>query len=173
MDTTRLAGQATGSPEATQERAELVQRVLPRVRRYFQRLVPLQEADDLLQETLLRLESSLVQGDYDPARSYNAWLWLKARSVWVDWCRRNGRRAAGLPEGEQPVSEDLDPSERLDAETLLRTLRARLGEEVFETFVLYHEADLSQDQVAETVGCDPKTVRKRLRQADMLLARSR
>lgn len=176
--TTHLAGRVVAHlAGADAARAALVERVLPRVRRYFQRLVGEQEADDCLQETLLLLEQSLASGGYDPARSYNAWVWLKARTVWAQWCRRRGRLPAPLPDQAEPQAASSPPAvhvaERLDAERLLLALRERLGDEVYETFLLYQEGELTQDEVAEAVGCDPKTVRKRLRQAEATLERLR
>lgn len=185
MDTTRLAGDVSGRPGRASERSHLVERILPRVRRYFARLAGQADADDLVQETLLRLEASLTSGEFEAGRSYNAWVWLKARSVWVDALRRKGRRptrslelheATDAPDSASASSDrrrgrsapDLDA--RLDAETLLAALRARVGEEVFHTFVLYHEAELTQDEVALAAGCDPKTVRRRLRLAEESLA---
>lgn len=176
--TTYLAGRVVASAVGSSAaHAQLVERVLPRVLRYFQRLVGDQEAEDCLQETLLALEQSLSAGDYDPTRSYNAWLWLKARTVWAQWCRRREKRLLSLPEGAEPTEGAPRPGEdvahRLDAEQLLAALRARLGDDVYETFLLYQEGELTQDEVAATVGCDPKTVRKRLKQAEATLERLR
>jgi len=154
---------------------ELVERISRRLLAYFTRLVGPAEAEDCLQETLVALQESFLKGRYDRQRSFNAWAWLKARTVYAQWCRTHQRLQRAVAEGAELQGETTQPTPatrvdaRLDASQLLDKLALAFGEETRELFVLYYEGDLSQDQVAELVGRDPKTVRKRLRAAHRFL----
>lgn len=174
--TTQLAGAAmeAGSPAARLAHAALFERVVERIHRYFKRLAG-QDADDCLQKTLLLLEESLRSRVYDPQRSFNAWMWLKAHTVWAQLCRERERRPVALPEldGQPSTRAREDPAQhrerQLDAATVLAAIEARLGAETHEAFVLYYEGGLTQAEVAETLGRDRKTVRKRLEEAHALI----
>jgi RNA polymerase sigma factor (sigma-70 family) len=89
--------------------------------------------------------------------------------------RARARRPAALPEQDgQPVAaarEDpaLTRERQLDAATVLAAIQARLGAETHEAFVLYYEGGLTQAEVAETLGRDRKTVRKRIEEAHALI----
>ncbi len=175
--TTYLAGKALAETQSRNERhAALFERITSRIYRYFLKNVwDAGEAEELAQRTLFALERSLRERSYDPARSFNTWMWIKAHDVFVRHCRERGRRADQLSDGEghEPPSPRADHAEtigeRLDAETALRTLQRRLGDETYEIFVLYYEGGLTQVEIAESVGRDRKTVRTRLREAHRLI----
>lgn len=175
--TTQLARDALGdaSGDLGLARAQLFERILGRVHAYFQRLVSDPDAaEECAQETLLVLERSLGEARYDPARSFNTWIFLKAHQVFVGWCRRRELERRPLPpEVVRGPAADVAPEveRRLDARTLLRTLEAELGGETLETFVLRYEGGLSLEQVAEATGCERRTVSRRLEQAHALLDR--
>jgi RNA polymerase sigma factor (sigma-70 family) len=144
-------------------RAALFERVLTRIHRYFTRCVwDPQGVEDCVQETLLRLERSLQEGTYDPQRSFNRWMWLKAHSVFVDHCRKRGKLPGALSDGEAPSATSPDPDARLDAEAVLSRLRGDLEPEAFEMFVLFFGEGQTVTEVAAVTGRDRKTVRKRL-----------
>jgi RNA polymerase sigma factor (sigma-70 family) len=131
---------------------------------------------ECVQRTLVELERSLREGTYDPARSFNAWMWLKARTAWAAWCRERERRPAPLPDevqlGAAPDSPEVARVERrLDAEAVLAEVRRRLGDEAHEAFVLYYEGELTLAEVAETLGRDRKTVSRRIADAHALIDR--
>jgi len=154
--------------------AALFERVVERIHRYFKKMVfDAGEAEECTQRALLALERSLREGRYDPARSWNAWMWMKAHSVFVDWCRERGRRHEPLPDEALPAAGDdirrID--ERLDAEAVLRAVERRLGTETYEIFVLRYQGGLTMEEVAETVGRDRKTVAARLKAAHALAER--
>ncbi|MFC1705972.1 RNA polymerase sigma factor [Planctomycetota bacterium] len=175
--TTGLAGEVVrrGTPEARQEHAALFGRIVARIHGFFRKSVwDPDEVEDCVQRTLLLIEESLVARTYDPALSFNTWMWLKAHTVFAQWCRERKRRPVRLPHGQSEPSV-ADPAtrtdERLDAETVLRTIQERLGDESYEVFCLYYEAGLSQEEIACAVSRDRKTVRKRLRAAHALIDR--
>ena len=167
--TTELAGDALNETRSSNERhAALFERIASRIYRYFVKTVwDRNEAEELAQRTLVELERSLREKSYDPARSFNAWMWLKAHGVFQQWCRE---RATKKMEPLEDVAVPPGPDENnLDAETVLSELQRRLGDECYEIFVLYYEGGLTQAEVAEAVSRDRKTVGARLRQAHTLI----
>lgn len=112
------------------------------------------EAEDVLQEAFVRgLDHPRRLGAENP----EAWL----RTVAVNLARSRWRRAQrliGLAPRlvDEPHVGDVDG--RLD---LLQALR-RLPSRQREVIALYHLADLSIDQVAETLGLPTGTVKARL-----------
>lgn len=175
--TTRLAQDAFGEGAGRNEHhALLFERVIGRVYRYFYKLVrDRAEAEDLAQQTLLELERSLREGRYDPGRSFNRWLWIKAHTQFAQWCRRRERRRV------EPLTEALDPpapgdpilrrEEQLDARAVLDAVAERLGDEAYECFVLLYEGGLSQLEIADVLGRNRKTVARRLAAAHALIDR--
>ena len=174
--TTALAGEViqAGAPAARVAHATLFERIVERIHRYFRRMLrDPHEADECLQQTLVLLETSLRQRTYDPTRSFNAWMWLKARTVWAQWCRARERAPGPLPPVDPPARQDEQAQalERLDAARILEAVRERLGGETYEAFVLYYEGGLTQAEVAQALDRDRKTVRKRIEEAHELIAR--
>lgn len=175
--TTQLAAEVirTGAPSARIAHAALFERVITRIHRYFTKMVwDPNEADECVQRTLVAVEKSLATRQYDPDRSFNTWLWLKARTTYAQWCRERDR----LPEtsGETNAkATDSDPAhvtdERLDAVTVLTRMREELGDEVYEAFVLYYEGGLTMEEVASALDRDRKTIRKRIDAAHALADR--
>jgi RNA polymerase sigma factor (sigma-70 family) len=167
-----MAGDAgQGGEQGRALRGELFERIFERIHRYFLKLIyDPQSVDDCLQQTLLRLERSLQEGTYDPRQSFNRWMWIKAHSVYVDYCRSRSRAAGALAEGdaEQAVSAAGHESAvdgKLDLKVVLLRMREELDTETFETFVLRYDQSLSITEVAKLTGRDRKTVRKHLERA--------
>jgi RNA polymerase sigma factor (sigma-70 family) len=179
--TTGLAGSAArGGADGRGPHAALFERVLARVYGYFRKVVwDAGEAEECAQRTLVELDRSLRPGPngeirYDPSRSFNTWLWLKAHSVFLDWCRERGRRLEPLPDGDGvPARDDATHAvdRRLDAEALLREVERRLGTETYECFVLRYQGELTMQEIADTVGRDRDTVATRIRAAHALIDR--
>lgn len=168
--TTFLAGEALGDPAERHLRAALFERVLERIHRYFARVVwDKSSVDDCVQQTLLALERSLQEGTYDPRRSFNRWMWLKAHSVYVEHCRARARAPQALPEEAGAASSQAAPETsveaRHDAEVLLARLRAELDVETFGMFVLFFAEGYNVSEVSGITGRDRKTVRKRIESA--------
>lgn len=168
MDTTELAAHVVGSGATTKE---LFERILERIQRYFQRLVrDPQDVEDCLQETVLLLQRSFVEEKYDPSRSFNVWLWLKARSVFGKWCKHRGRRMRSLDPGvAKPGNPQRSLERKLDAKVILDEVLERLGPETQEAFVLYYDAELTKQEVGEVLGLHRKAVAKKIREAHALI----
>ncbi|WP_088280091.1 sigma-70 family RNA polymerase sigma factor [Ideonella sp. A 288] len=100
-----------------------------RLRGYFGRRLhgPVDEIEDLVQETLLALH--LQRGTYDPTLPLLAWVHAIARHKLVDLLRRHGRKEAlhlpldDLPEALHPSVDD-EPDARHDIARLLASLPA-------------------------------------------------
>ncbi len=92
--------------------ADFVREHLDRLYGYCVRLTnDRTEAEDLLQETLIRAMGS-YGGLRDPARA-KTWLFAIATNCWRDLCRSRGRR---------PVTQPLDPVDADDDFSLFTTL---------------------------------------------------
>lgn len=145
--------------------ALLVEHIAERVRRYLgKKIWDADAADDAFQETLLALAQSLQGGSYDPAYSFNAWMWLKARTAYAQWCRRREREAAALPAPEAPAASD--PTAGLAAREVLQAMQARLAPECYDAFLLRYEAELGINEIAGLLGRDRKTIRQRIADAE-------
>jgi RNA polymerase sigma-70 factor (ECF subfamily) len=164
-----MAAAAAAEPRHESARhSVLFERVLERVYRYFKKMVrDPAAAEECAQQALLQLEASLREGTYDPGCSFNTWLWIKAHSVFVNYCREHARRPAPLGEAEPAAPAAADPcarvDERLDAAAILERVEREVGTEAYEIFVLRYQGGLTLEEVAETVGRDRKTVAGRLR----------
>ncbi len=173
-NTTELAGDALRETAGSNARhAVLFERVAARIYRYFARQVwDRGEAEELAQRTLVELEQSLRERSYDPARSFNAWMWLKAHTVFAQWCReRATRRTEALGEPSTPAGHESPVDARLDTQAILKEIQQRVGPEAYEIFVLYYVSGLTQAEVAESTGRDRKTVATRLREAHAVAER--
>lgn len=118
------------------------------------------EADDALHDVFLRAwrYAHTLQGE-EPL----PWLYRIADRHCVDLLRRRARQVptedvkASLPEEAAAA----DPSEQLH---LFGQVLAACKERVRDTAVLYYLDELTQDEVAESLGCSRKTVKERLAQ---------
>lgn len=173
--TTHLAGQALNeSPGRNTQRALLFERIVGRIYRYFRKRVwNAEAAEDLAQQTLLVLECSLRDGSYDPGRSFNTWMWLKAHTVYAQYCRE--RQRAPITTAEVPEQPAADPAtevaDKLDAKAVLQALERELGSETYTCFLLYYQGELTHGEVAEVVGRARKTVAQRIGEAQRFCQR--
>ena len=147
---------------------DLFERIMKRIYRYFLRMVRDDaEAHECLQETLLLLVRSLREEAYDPSYSFNGWMWLKASTVYAQWCRKRQRGEKPVPP-PAPRSAAVGVDRKLDAEEVLDAILERLGPKTYEAFQLYYREELTQTEVARIMGCGAKTVRERIRAAHAL-----
>lgn len=90
----------------------------------------LQDADaqDVTQNVLLKLADKMRTFEYDPARSFRAWLKTLTHHAWSDYLQT--RRRPGLGSGDSDVAEMLHSIEARD--DLLRHLETEFDRELLE-----------------------------------------
>jgi RNA polymerase sigma factor (sigma-70 family) len=126
----------------------------------------LQEADaqDVTQAVLLRLATTMRDFEYDPQRSFRAWLKTVARHAWAAFV--DSRRRPGLGSGDTQVLEQLlsvaarddllkRVEENFDRELLeeaVRRVRLRVEPRTWEAFQLTTGGGLSGAEASARVG---------------------
>ena len=144
---------------------DFVRRYGPRIHAWC-RHWRLQESDaqDVTQEVLLQLVRKLRHFEYDPARSFRAWLKTIVHHAWQDFLEKRGR--AGLGSGDSDVWEGLHSVEARDdlerqleevfdrevLEEALARVRQRVAPHTFEAFRLLTFEGLSGAEVAPRGG---------------------
>ena len=119
------------------------------------------DVEDLYQETWLRAVRAAAH--FDPSRRFSTWLFQIA----VNLCRDRWRRAGeepldGVPE---PVAQGAGTTDVTEAALDVRRLLAALPEAQRSAVLLRYYHDLSEEEVAEILGCPRGTVKSRLHQA--------
>ena len=150
---------AEGSEEAF---AELIRRHQDSLLNFFLRMGAHYYAEDLVQETFLRVFRWRKR--YRPTARFRTFLYVVARHVWVDNCRRLFRRERltrllrtdaeieeGNPSGRAPGSA-------LDVDAAL----ARLSPKLREVLVLNIYQGLRYREIAEILGVPLGTVKSRI-----------
>lgn len=128
-----------------------------------------QDAEDMTQEALVRAIRNL--GRWDPNREFSPWLLAIAGNR----CRtlmaaRMRRPATGLPV-ETLADETPDPwGERSLSEEVQRALGG-LRDEYRTAFLLFHEQELSYQEIAAALDCPLGTVKTWVHRARRELAR--
>jgi RNA polymerase sigma factor (sigma-70 family) len=118
------------------------------------------EADDALHEVFLRAwryAHTLRDGQPLP------WLYRIADRHCMDLLSRRARHVS-TDEGKVPSSEDAVAPETPEQMYLFGQVLAACKERVRDTAVLYYLDELTQEEVAEHLGCSRKTVKERLAQ---------
>jgi RNA polymerase sigma factor (sigma-70 family) len=130
-----------------------------------------QDAQDLVQETLLRVRKGLPT--YRPG-SLHGWLTRIATNVFIDRARRRQRRPeAPLPEDPDaalpaaPAAEETALATSMD-DRLQQALMA-LPEDFRLPIVLCDVADRSYEEIAQTLGIPLGTVRSRIHRGRSML----
>ncbi|MFL5803661.1 MAG: RNA polymerase sigma factor [Roseiflexaceae bacterium] len=144
-------------------------------------------AEDLLQETLLRMWTHAAQ--WDGRGAPRAWLFRIATNLALNHVRTlRRRRQQPLDIPPDPADPDEEPAipgwmidraslgpgdalELAERLALLRRLVAGLPEEKREVLRLIHDAEMEIGEVAQTLGIPPGTVKSRLHYATQRLAR--
>jgi RNA polymerase sigma-70 factor, ECF subfamily len=149
--------------------AELFQHYAPRVKAMMMRRgASPDEAEDLAQETLLRLWRKA--GQFDPARANpSSWVFAIARNVSVDIGRRAVRASAWLE--EQHPLEEQDPAEPefyllvTERNDVVRSTIATLPEEQLRVIRLSFFDGFAHAEIAELLKLPLGTVKSRIRLA--------
>ncbi|QKV75557.1 sigma-70 family RNA polymerase sigma factor [Amycolatopsis sp. Hca4] len=142
----------------------------PHVWRFVAALDSTRTADDLTQETFLRVLSALPRFRGDS--SARTWVLAIARRVVADHIRAARARPRTTGTDWQAAAENVVPPERLDEQVVLDELVAALDEDRRAAFVLTQTLGLSYADAAEVCGCPVGTIRSRVARAreDLLAA---
>ncbi|MBI4522199.1 MAG: RNA polymerase sigma factor [Deltaproteobacteria bacterium] len=137
--------------------------------RYLRRLVGDQAvADDLLQETLIRIAQGL--GSFSGRAAVKTWAFSIATHVATDYFRKPDRRhriedmseAADLPDTGRGVDQRIIVDEM---NTCVRQVIESLPPDYRAALVLHDLEDLTAEQTAEICGCSLATVKIRIHRA--------
>ena len=157
---------------ASQDRdafAALFEHYAPRVKAMMMRRGASRDrADDLAQETLIRLWRKAAQ--YDPERATaSAWVYTIARNISVDVVRREGRAMEWTQEVGLPEEEDADEPERqllvAEREAFVRSSIVALPDEQLRVIRLSFFDGLAHAEIANLLGIPLGTVKSRIRLA--------
>jgi RNA polymerase sigma-70 factor, ECF subfamily len=124
------------------------------------------DADDLYQETWLRVVRAADR--FDPGRRFSTWLFQIAVNLCRDWHRRRPPEPVALATTEQTARDG--STAVTEAGMDARRLLAALPEAQRSVVILRYYHDLTEDEIAEIVGCARGTVKSRLHYALARLA---
>ncbi len=136
---------------------ELYRQYAPSIFRFCRRLLPAREdAEDATTEIFMKVHQKL--GTYDATRPFTAWLYKVASNhCWDTLRRRRIRQDLETGDVDTLPLEHPDPSqlERLQAEHTSKEVRtglARLPDRARMALVLRYYADMSYEEIADTLG---------------------
>lgn len=147
-----------GSLEAFQE---IYARLAVDVRRYLSHLAEGSHlADDLLQETFLRMHRS--RAAYNPAFAVRPWLFGLARNVSL-MNRRAANRFSRVHESREDLHEfpALPETDRLGSRDEIRKCLAQLPRDQAEALLLHHQWGFSFEEISGMLGISAAAARAR------------
>jgi RNA polymerase sigma-70 factor (ECF subfamily) len=156
---------------------------------FFRHLRDWQLAEDLTQETLIRVHNTAW--DYLPRGCFKGWMFRIARNLMIDSTRRRSHDALVKAVRSQRQHEDSDdvlgrlagdfvlPEDKADQNEFAKIvgeLLKKIPEEQRLTFTMHHYSGLSLPEVADAMEANLPTTKSRLRLAreklrDLLAAR--
>ena len=149
-----LAHVRAGDPDAW---GELYRRYAPAIFRFCRRALPTREdAEDATTEIFMKVRQKL--GSFDSSRPFTAWLYKVASNhCWDLLRRRRSRQNLETEDSDALPLEHPDPSqlEQLQAAHTSEELRlalAKLPDRARMALVLRYYAEMSYDEVADTLG---------------------
>jgi RNA polymerase sigma-70 factor (ECF subfamily) len=142
----------------------LLERYQRRLFGFLLRRAPPQHAEDLFQETWLRVVRA--RESFDPARRFSTWLFQIANNL----CRDGARRSAVEARDQARLQADVlargaAGMTALDVKLDAWQRLAQLPDLLREVLVLRYFEDLGEREIAEIVGVPPGTVKSRLHAA--------
>ena len=152
---------------------EATRELSPILLRYLHRLVgERQTAEDLLQETLLRIARGL--SGFNGQSTVKTWAFSIATHVAADYYRRPDRRAriVDMPDGLQLADGDPAVEDRMIGEEMnacVRQVIDTLPADYRAAIVLHDLEGLTAEQIGEVCGCSVATAKIRVHRARVRL----
>jgi RNA polymerase sigma-70 factor, ECF subfamily len=141
----------------TQAWGDLYREYAPAIFRFCRRAVPSKEdAEDATMEIFMKLSEKLVQ--YDPSRSFTAWLYrVAANHCWDMLRRRKARHEKDMEDVDEIPLEAPEPNqlERLIEERTSEEVRKaldKLGARARMALVMRYYSEMSYDEIADALG---------------------
>ena len=141
----------------TQAWGDLYREYAPAIFRFCRRAMPTREdAEDATMEIFMKLREKLVQ--FDPSRSFSAWLYkVAANHCWDLLRRRKARHDKDMEDVEELPLEAPEPNqlERLIEERSSEEVRKALntlGARARMALVMRYYSDMSYDEIADALG---------------------
>jgi RNA polymerase sigma-70 factor, ECF subfamily len=141
----------------TQAWGDLYREYAPAIFRFCRRAMPTREdAEDATMEIFMKLREKLTQ--YDPGRSFPAWLYkVAANHCWDMLRRRKARHDKDMEDVEELPLETPEPNQ------LEKLIEERSGDEVRKALntlgtrarmalVMRYYSDMSYDEIADALG---------------------
>jgi RNA polymerase sigma-70 factor (ECF subfamily) len=160
----QLVVQATGGDLDAFE--ELIKRLQRRVYGFaYQHLRDAEEAHDLAQEIFVKLYRNL--GRFDAQRPFEPWFWKLAANTTINYRRKR------VPLPAEPADEVVDPKQTLQPhDPVLVQALAQLDPAYRLPVLLHYYADLSLDQVSQSLNLSVAAIKSRLHRARAQLRNS-
>ena len=133
----------------------------------------LQDAEDVVQETLLRAHASV--GQIREAAALWGWLKRIAHNAAIDAARKSGRN--GIPTDpavlvamadSRPENKGENPEEELSLDAIVRAIEG-LPATYREAAVYHYLLEWPYQKIAGTLGIDPAAARQRISRAGKML----
>jgi RNA polymerase sigma factor (sigma-70 family) len=158
------------NPEDPQAWKLFIERYQPRIRRWCLTW-GLQEsdADDVAQDVLVKLFAVLGKFQYDPSRSFRAWLKTVTQHVWLDFVAARRRDPVRTSERIDTITDSADAQSDLERqledafehellEVAMHRIKERAKPAYWEAFHLTAIEGLSGAEVANKLGIPVGTV---------------
>jgi RNA polymerase sigma-70 factor (ECF subfamily) len=141
----------------TQAWGDLYREYAPAIFRFCRRAVTSKEdAEDATMEIFMKLNEKLIQ--YDPSRSFTAWLYkVAANHCWDMLRRRKARHEKDMEDVDEVPLEEPEPNqlERLIEERTSEEVRKaldKLGARARMALVMRYYSEMSYDEIADALG---------------------
>lgn len=169
-DAAEEAREASASTaRARSDLARSVTDLIPALRAFARSMTrDVTEADDLVQETLVRALANIHQ--FAPGTNLKAWLFTILRNTHISLSKRRSRERNMMSD---TAPEDVGAAAAqawLPATSALRSAVEMLPDEQREALILIGALGLSYEECAEVCGCPIGTVKSRLNRARARLA---
>jgi RNA polymerase sigma-70 factor (ECF subfamily) len=143
---------------------QLLQFWYPRLLRHAARRFSLEDAGDVVQETLLRVAQNI--GSLANPGAFSKWIYEILRHRGIDFLRRERRHREGRAEFDEAVGvQDDRGASTFDARAVLEQSLRTLGRDGFEILRLRFMIGLSLKEIASDARVPVGTVKSRLHAA--------